>query len=126
VTKLGPWAFVAAIAGFLGVAFGAFAAHAISDPQAKGWIDTGSRYQLAHTMTIFVSISLVNWGARAARFAPAFFTLGIVLFCGSLYAMAFGAPRWFGAITPLGGVSFLAGWGILAFAGLQLMGKNKG
>lgn len=125
MTKCGPWAFVGGVLGFTGVAFGAFAAHAIADPQAKAWIDTGSRYQLAHTMTIFASLSFLSWGTRKARLAPFFFTLGCVLFCGSLYAMALGAPRWFGAITPFGGVSFLIGWAILAVAGLDLMREEE-
>jgi uncharacterized membrane protein YgdD (TMEM256/DUF423 family) len=55
-------------------------------------------------------------GARRARFAPAFFLSGVVLFSGSLYALALGAPRIVGAITPFGGLLFLAGWAILAWA----------
>jgi len=53
---------------------------------------------------------------KRARLAPAFFLSGVVFFSGSLYAMAFGAPRWLGAITPIGGVLFLIGWAILAWA----------
>jgi uncharacterized membrane protein YgdD (TMEM256/DUF423 family) len=117
----GFWAMAGAISGFCAVAVGAFGAHAITDPQAKAWIDTGAKYHLAHTMTIFVSLSFRNWGASFARFASGFFFVGCVLFAGSLYAIAAGAPRWFGAITPIGGVCFLIGWTILAIAAGQLM-----
>ncbi|HEY0435744.1 MAG TPA: DUF423 domain-containing protein, partial [Phenylobacterium sp.] len=55
-------------------------------------------------------------GAPRARFAPAFFLAGVLLFSGSLYAMALGAPRWLGAVTPVGGLGFLAGWAVLAWA----------
>lgn len=121
----GIWAVIGAGSGFAAVCAGAFGAHAISDPVARDWIDTGAKYHLAHTMTIFVSLSFRNWGADVARHAPRFFLAGIVLFAGSLYAMALGAPRWFGAITPLGGVSFLIGWAVLARAGLALMRQEQ-
>jgi uncharacterized membrane protein YgdD (TMEM256/DUF423 family) len=58
----------------------------------------------------------MQMGARRARFAPAFFLAGVVLFSGSLYAMALGAPRGLGAVTPIGGLCFLAGWAVLAWA----------
>ncbi len=107
---------LAATSGFLAVAIGAFAAHAVSDPVAKDWLKTGASYQFMHTMATFACATLMNIGAKRARFAPAFFLGGTVLFSGSLYAMALGAPRWFGAITPLGGLCFLTGWAILAWA----------
>jgi uncharacterized membrane protein YgdD (TMEM256/DUF423 family) len=110
-----------AASGFVAVAIGAFAAHAISDPQAKAWIETGAKYHLAHTMTIFVSLSFRNWGATLARHASGLFFFGCVLFAGSLYAMALGGPRWLGAITPIGGILFLLGWAVLIAAALQLM-----
>ena len=110
------WMTLAATSGFLAVAIGAFAAHAVSDPVAKDWLKTGASYQFMHTMATFACATLMNIGAKRARFAPAFFLGGTVLFSGSLYAMALGAPRWFGAITPLGGLCFLTGWAILAWA----------
>jgi len=51
-----------------------------------------------------------------ARFAPAWFLAGTLLFCGSLYALAFGAPRIVGIVTPFGGLAFMAGWAVLAWA----------
>ena len=107
---------LAAVSGFIAVAMGAFAAHGMSDPVARDWLKTGASYQFMHAMTTFACATFMNIGAKRARLAPAFFLGGSVLFSGSLYAMALGAPRWLGAVTPLGGLSFLAGWAILAWA----------
>ncbi|MDX2238575.1 MAG: DUF423 domain-containing protein [Hyphomonadaceae bacterium] len=117
---IGPTAFFGAISGFACVAIGAFGAHALKDAQAKEWVEIGFRYHALHTMASFASISFRNWGAPLARYTPPFFFGGIILFSGSLYLMALGAPRWFGAITPIGGLCFLIGWAILAKAGLDL------
>ncbi|MET0293759.1 MAG: DUF423 domain-containing protein [Phenylobacterium sp.] len=110
------WMTLAALGGFISVAAGAFAAHGIADAQAKGWVTTGAQYGFMHCMATFASATFMQVGARRARFAPGFFLPGIVLFSGSLYAMALGAPRWFGAITPIGGLLFLTGWCVLAWA----------
>jgi uncharacterized membrane protein YgdD (TMEM256/DUF423 family) len=110
------WMTLAAIGGFVAVAVGAFASHGVSDPRAKELLKTGSTYGFMHTMATFACATFMQVGARRARFAPAFFLSGVVLFSGSLYAMALGAPSWLGAVTPLGGLSFLAGWTILAWA----------
>ncbi|MCA3758993.1 MAG: DUF423 domain-containing protein [Phenylobacterium sp.] len=99
---------------------GAFAAHGVSDPKAVEWLRTGSQYAFWHTMATFASAALMGMGAPRARFAPAFFLTGSVIFAGSLYAMAFGAPRWLGAITPIGGVLFLIGWAWLAVSARDL------
>jgi len=107
---------LAAVGGFIAVAVGAFAAHGVADPQAKEWLKTGAQYGFMHTMATFACATFMNIGAKRARLAPAFFLSGVVFFSGSLYAMAFGAPRWLGAITPIGGVLFLIGWAILAWA----------
>jgi len=110
------WMTLAAVGGFIAVAVGAFAAHGVADPQAKEWLKTGAQYGFMHTMATFACATFMNIGAKRARLAPAFFLSGVVFFSGSLYAMAFGAPRWLGAITPIGGVLFLIGWAILAWA----------
>jgi len=117
---IGQTALLGALSGFLAVAFGAFGAHALQDPHAKELIETGFRYHSLHTMAAFASLSFRNWGAPVARFAAPLFFAGIVLFAGSLYALALGAPSWVGIATPFGGLAFLGGWGILAFAGLGL------
>jgi uncharacterized membrane protein YgdD (TMEM256/DUF423 family) len=110
------WMTLAAAGGLVAVAVGAFAAHGVTDPQAKEWLRTGANYGFMHTMATFACATFMQVGARRARFAPAFFLSGTVIFSGSLYAMALGAPRWFGGITPVGGVLFLIGWGVLAWA----------
>jgi uncharacterized membrane protein YgdD (TMEM256/DUF423 family) len=110
------WMTLAAVGGFIAVAVGAFAAHGVRDPEAKELLRTGATYGFMHTMATFACATFMQVGARRARFAPAFFLSGVVLFSGSLYALALGAPRIVGAITPLGGLSFLAGWAILAWA----------
>ncbi|HRD26950.1 MAG TPA: DUF423 domain-containing protein [Caulobacter sp.] len=107
---------LAAVSGFLAVAVGAFAAHGVADPAAKDWLKTGASYEFMHAMATFACATFMNIGARRARFAPAFFLGGTALFSGSLYAMALGAPRWLGAVTPLGGLSFLIGWTVLAWS----------
>ena len=108
------WMPLGAISGFLAVAIGAFAAHGIADQQAKEWLKTGATYQFMHTMATLACATFMNVGARGARHAPAFFLAGIVLFSGSLYAMALGAPRVLGAVTPFGGLAFMIGWAVLA------------
>lgn len=110
------WMTLAAVGGFVAVAVGAFAAHGVSDPKAQEWLRTGSAYGFMHTMATFACATFMSIGARRARLAPVFFLSGVVIFSGSLYAMAAGAPRWFGAITPIGGVLFLIGWGVLAWS----------
>lgn len=114
-----PWLALAAVAGFLAVGFGAFAAHGITDEKAKDWMHTGATYAFMHALGVFAAAFVASQGGRLARFCPPLFLTGTVLFSGSLFAMALGAPRWFGAITPLGGLLFLAGWAVLALAALK-------
>lgn len=110
------WMTLAALGGFAAVAIGAFAAHGVSDPKAQEWLRIGSTYGFMHTLATFACAIFMEIGARRARLAPAFFLSGVAIFSGSLYALALGAPRWFGAITPIGGVLFLIGWGVLAWS----------
>ena len=111
-----PWLTAAALVGLLCVAFGAFAAHGISDPKAQEWLRTGALYGFVHALAVFAAASLHS---RRARFVPPVLLAGVVLFSGSLWAMALGAPRWLGAVTPIGGLCFLAGWALLAWAATQ-------
>lgn len=112
-----------ALFGFLGVAAGAFGAHALKarlDETALATWETAVRYQLVHALAILAAAWLVNEGTSgAARAAGWLFAAGIVLFSGSLYGLALGGPRVLGPITPIGGALFLAGWLALlwAFAG---------
>jgi uncharacterized membrane protein YgdD (TMEM256/DUF423 family) len=111
---------LAAISGFLAVAFGAFAAHGITDPRAAEVMRTGAAYEMTHALATLACALVLQLGARRARFAPAFFLAGTALFSGSLYALALGAPRWTGIVTPFGGLAFLAGWAVLAWAAQEV------
>ena len=111
---------IAALSGFVAIAVGAFAAHGAHDPGTKEFLKTGAQYGFMHSMATFACATFMQIGAKRARFAPAMFLPGVLLFSGSLYALALGAPRWMGAITPLGGLLFLAGWATLAWAALDV------
>ena len=110
------WASLAAASGFVAVAAGAFAAHGVADPTAKELLRTGSTYQLTHALAVLACAALAGTGMTRARLAPAWFLAGSLLFSGSLYALALGAPRITGLITPFGGLAFLVGWAVLAWA----------
>lgn len=114
------WLSLAALGGFLSVAFGAFAAHGIADPRAQALLHTGSLYGFMHCLAVFASFAVVQAGGVRARIAPALFLPGVLLFSGSLYGLALGAPRIVGAITPIGGLLFLGGWLVLAWAAAGL------
>ena len=109
------WMTLATISGFVSVTAGAFAAHGLTD-RASEVMRTGATYEFMHALATLACAVFIQVGARQARFAPAFFLSGTVLFSGSLYALALGAPRWTGIITPFGGLLFLAGWAVLAWA----------
>lgn len=106
--------FAAALAGASAVALGAFGAHALRDMlderSLAAW-RTAVDYQFWHALALLATGLLARGTASSAlRVAAVAFALGIVLFCGSLYALALDAPRALGAVTPLGGVAFIAGW----------------
>jgi uncharacterized membrane protein YgdD (TMEM256/DUF423 family) len=110
------WMMLGALSGLVSIAVGAFAAHGVRDLRAAELLRTGASYQFMHSMATFACATFMQIGARRARFAPAFFLPGVVLFSGSLYALAMGAPRIVGVITPIGGVLFLCGWATLIWA----------
>jgi uncharacterized membrane protein YgdD (TMEM256/DUF423 family) len=109
-----------ALLGFLSVALGAFGAHALRarlDPEMLAVFETGVRYQFLHAITLlFVGQHAADAGRRGLRLAGTLFVIGIAVFSGSLYALALSGVRMWGAVTPLGGVCFLAGWLALAWA----------
>ena len=115
--------FLGALFGGLGVALGAFAAHALKERLPPGMLavfETGVRYQLFHAFALLAAaLAWAQWGHPAAKAAGWCFAGGIVLFSGSLYVLALSGVRWIGAITPVGGVAFLAGWALLAWAALR-------
>ena len=103
---------VAALTGALAIGAGAFGAHG-AQGQAVEWLRTGGQYQLAHAIAALVAMQL---GARGPGWL---FVAGAALFAGTLYLMAVGAPRWLGAITPIGGTLLIAGWLWLAWTGMR-------
>lgn len=108
-----------AINGFLAVAFGAFAAHALKDMISTGLLEvfrTGVEYQALHALALLAVGLLGRDGlSRALNLAGWAFASGILLFSGSLYLLALTDIRWLGAVTPFGGTAFLMGWGALAW-----------
>jgi len=112
-----------AIFAFLAVAAGAFGAHALRArlaPDRMDLFELAARYQMYHSLALIAAA----WAADrfqngAANNSGWFFLVGILIFCGTIYGLAFGAPRWFGAITPIGGLCFLIGWAMLAIAALR-------
>ena len=115
-----PWITLAALLGFLCVALGAFAAHGLADPEAQDWMRTGATYGLAHVVASLACLALARAGAGRAGICAPLFLAGVTIFSGSLAAMALGGPRWLGAVTPIGGVLFLAGWAVLAWSARKL------
>ncbi len=110
---------VGAILGGLGVAFGAFGAHALKDRLAEDKLaifEVGVRYQLVHALALLAVAALLREQPVQAGRCGWLFLLGVCVFSGSLYAMALGGPRWLGAVTPLGGLGLIAGWVSLALA----------
>ncbi|HCE25604.1 MAG TPA: DUF423 domain-containing protein [Hyphomonas sp.] len=105
----------AALTGFLAVALGAFGAHALDGqltPEGLDWWHTATLYALPHAAAaLAISLHAKTGLVRKAGWA---FVFGTIVFAGSLYAMALGAPRWFGAITPIGGIPYLVGWACCA------------
>jgi uncharacterized membrane protein YgdD (TMEM256/DUF423 family) len=106
---------LAALSGFLAVAFGAFAAHGAKDARAAELLHTGALYQMTHALAVFGWLAARKAGAKAGLSVPVLFLVGTLIFSGSLYALAFAAPRMTGMITPFGGLCFLAGWLLLAW-----------
>lgn len=112
--------FVGALMGGVGVGLGAFGAHALKSRLSSEMLavfETGVRYQMYHALALLaVGALLTRTEGRAVVVAGWSFTTGILLFSGSLYALALTGVTTLGAITPLGGVAFLIGWLALAIA----------
>jgi uncharacterized membrane protein YgdD (TMEM256/DUF423 family) len=133
--KAGHWIMLAGILAFLGVALGAFGAHALSDrfgDYEKGVWQTATHYHLIHALALFafgiayaglptpegmslVFVNAIGW----------LFVAGIVLFSGSLYALALSGVKVLGAVTPLGGLAFLSAWALVARAGYLYAQSGK-
>ncbi|MBV9546419.1 MAG: DUF423 domain-containing protein [Chloroflexi bacterium] len=112
-----------AVSGFLAVAAGAFGAHALRDRLSADMLQvfqTGATYQMYHALALVaVGILLARYSIDGSPWLTAsgwLFVAGSLLFSGSLYALSLSGTTWLGAITPLGGLAFLAGWLALAIA----------
>lgn len=111
---------IGSLSGAIGVAAGAFGAHSLRSrltPEMLSVFETGVRYHLVHALALVA----VSWAATrspgpATSVAGWLFVVGTVLFSGSLYALSLTGNRALGAITPLGGVAFIAGWLLLGWA----------
>jgi len=116
------WIGIAAVNMAIAVALGAFGAHGLKnlvDGQQLAWWHTATLYLFIHALgLLLVGILLrLNYTTQATAWL---LQLGVIVFAGSLYAMTLGAPRWFGAITPIGGVLMIAGWLWLAITAFRL------
>jgi uncharacterized membrane protein YgdD (TMEM256/DUF423 family) len=113
-----PFLLAAAVLGFLGVAIGAFGAHGLRNrltPEMLAIFEIGVRYQMYHALALLaVAVGIGSVGpVRLLQIAGYAFVIGIVIFSGSLYALALTGTTTFGAITPIGGLAVLVGWGCL-------------
>ena len=111
---------LAAISGVMTVIFGAFAAHILKTQLSTNmWsvFETGIQYQAWHSLALLAcGIWARTMPSKAVSYAALFFALGIVCFSGSLYVLALTGIKWFGPITPIGGVFFIFGWVALIVA----------
>lgn len=111
-----------ALFGFIAVALGAFGAHGLEgrlSEKAMDWWQTATLYALVHAAVITALGLAKRTGFAHGDLAATTLVFGVIIFSGTLYGMALGAPRWLGAITPLGGLSLLAGWALLIWAGVR-------
>ncbi len=108
------------LSAFLGVALGAFAAHALKErlaPDLLATFEIGVRYQMYHALALIaVAWACTRWPGNLPAVAGWLFLAGTVLFSGSLYLLALTGVRWLGAVAPFGGLAFLAGWACLAWS----------
>jgi uncharacterized membrane protein YgdD (TMEM256/DUF423 family) len=108
----------------LGVMLGAFGAHVLEPrltPDRYASFQTGAHYHLLHALGLLI-VGLVARAGPASlplRWSARLMLAGMVLFCGSIYLMSFGAPRQLGAVAPVGGLSFMAAWALLAWHALR-------
>lgn len=117
----------AALSGGLGVALGAFGAHALRDslePRLMETFQTAVHYQMIHSLALLlVAVLAGQWGrSLALDISLCSLAAGILLFSGSLYGLVLTDMKWLGPVTPLGGLCFIAGWVTLLFGSLQRVG----
>ena len=115
-----------ALSGLLAVTFGAFGAHALRgrlDDYAMGVFEIAVQYHFYHALALVAVglLALHHPHTALLRSSGWLFVLGLVVFSGSLYALSLSGIKWLGAITPLGGLAFIAGWACLAVAGWKAL-----
>ncbi|WP_201529274.1 DUF423 domain-containing protein [Psychrobacter frigidicola] len=116
------WISIAAINLAIAVGLGAFGAHGIKNmvnAQQLEWWHTATLYLFIHALGLLLVGLLIRLNI-ASQTTAWLLQIGVIIFAGSLYAMTLGAPRWFGAITPIGGVLMIAGWIWLAVTTFRL------
>jgi len=123
---MGKWWVIGAAMAGLAVALGAFGAHGLKDRVEADLLqiyETGARYHMYHAFGLILVAVASKWAPGGATNAAGWcFLAGIILFSGSLYTMTLTGHRWLGAVTPLGGLAFISGWALLAWAGLKSQG----
>lgn len=126
---MGIFITVGGLLGFLAVAIGAFGAHALKDTlelnKTTAIFQTGVQYHMAHALALILVALLIERFREVTTLKKAgwLFVVGILIFSGSLYALAMTNVRVLGAITPIGGVCFLAGWALIVISGLQIRNR---
>lgn len=125
----GKWVAWGAVIMALSVGIGAFGAHMLEDvisSDALTVYETGVQYHMIHGLAVILAGICGGWlgESRKLRLAGLLFIAGVIIFSGSLYVLALSGVKWLGAITPIGGVSFIAGWLLLAAGALE--GARKG
>ncbi len=114
-----------ALNGALAVALGAFGAHALRarlDPRSLEIYETAVQYHATHALALLAVALLLGRSHQGALAGAGWaFTAGILFFCGSLYLLATGGPRWLGAVAPIGGTAFIAGWILLGVGGWRAL-----
>ncbi len=123
------WMVLGCIFAGLGVAAGAFGAHALAGTLTAELVvvyDTAARYQMIHALALlFVGLAAGQWPDRRWDLAGALFTSGIIVFAGSLYALSLTGSSWLGAVTPIGGACLIAGWLVAASAASRLTSERN-
>ena len=118
---------ISSVSGMLAVMLGAFGAHALKDKlTSEGTLDTyqtAVQYQFYHTLALLaIAFLMTKYESQWLNYAGYSMTFGILIFSGSLYILCFTGMKWLGAITPIGGLLFIAGWVFLLMTALKSLG----